>query len=209
VGKAISVERWSYTPIVRNSFQTHRPSFWSSIFWFSNSFSFSEQHFRMTGPAGELMLDITAWIAKQERIRISDRTRAGLARARRQGKVPGGPKRVFRRDEVVRLRDVEWMSWRAIAAALSILVMTALDAYRRTEMVSAGAISSDSSGSTSSGPKDVYATDRNSYTNRQVTEGLLFPAAESNPFSYHIHLSILCCAPIAPKLSDKSSRSSR
>jgi hypothetical protein len=41
----------------------------------------------------------------------------------------------------------------------------ALDAYRRTEMVSAGAISSDSGGSTSSGPKDVYATDRNSYTN--------------------------------------------
>jgi Resolvase, N terminal domain len=91
VGKAISVERWSYTPIVPNSCQTNRPSFWSSIFWFSNLFSFSEQHFRMTGPVGELMLAIAARIAKQERIRISDRTRAGLARTRRRGKVPGRP----------------------------------------------------------------------------------------------------------------------
>jgi DNA invertase Pin-like site-specific DNA recombinase len=127
--------------------------------------SYTEQHFRTTGPAGELMLAIAAWIAKQERIRISERTKAGLARARRQGKVPGRPKRVFRRDEVVRLRDVEGMSWRAIAAALDIPVMTALDAYRCTEMVSAGAISSDSSDSTSSGPNGVYATDRNSYAN--------------------------------------------
>ena len=110
--------------------------------------SFSEQHFRTTGPAGELMLAIAAWIAKQERIRISDRTKAGLARARRLGKVPGRPKRVFRRDEVIRLRDVERMSWRAIAAALGIPVMTAVDAYRCTETVFAGAITGDGSYST-------------------------------------------------------------
>ena len=110
--------------------------------------SYTEQHFRTTGPAGELMLAIAAWIAKQERIRISDRTKAGLERARRQGKVPGRPKRVFRRDEVVRLRDVERMSWRAIAAALDIPVMTAVDAYRCTEMVCAGAITGDGSYST-------------------------------------------------------------
>jgi DNA invertase Pin-like site-specific DNA recombinase len=127
--------------------------------------SFTEQHFRTTGPTGELMLAIAAWIAKQERIRISDRTKAGLERARRRGKVPGRPKRVFRRDEVVRLRDVERMSWRAIAAALDIPVMTAVDAYRRTEMVSAGAIGGDGSGSTSSAPNDAYGTDRISYTN--------------------------------------------
>jgi len=123
--------------------------------------SYTEQHFRTTGPAGELMLAIAAWIAKQERIRISDRTKAGLARARRQGKVPGRPKRVFRRDEVIRLRDVERMSWRAIGAALDIPVMTAVDAYRRTEIVSAGAISGDSSDSTSSVPNDAYGIVRN------------------------------------------------
>jgi DNA invertase Pin-like site-specific DNA recombinase len=110
--------------------------------------SYTEQHFRTTGPAGELMLAVSAWIARQERQRISDRTKAGLERARRQGKVPGRPKRVFRRDEVIRLRDVERMSWRAIAAALDIPVMTAVDAYRCTEMVCAGAITGDGSYST-------------------------------------------------------------
>ena len=122
--------------------------------------SYTEQHFRTTGPAGELMLAIAAWIAKQERIRISERTKAGLARARRQGKVPGRPKRVFRRDEVVRLRDVERMSWRAIAAALDIPVMTAGDAYRCTETVAAGGNSSDGNDSTSSAPNGAYGTDR-------------------------------------------------
>jgi hypothetical protein len=38
--------------------------------------------------------------------------------------------------------------------------MTALDAYRRTEIVSAGDIGGDGSESTSSGPKDVYTTVR-------------------------------------------------
>jgi DNA invertase Pin-like site-specific DNA recombinase len=48
--------------------------------------SYTEAHFRTTGPAGELMLAVAAWIAQQERVRLSERTRAGLARARRQGK---------------------------------------------------------------------------------------------------------------------------
>jgi len=65
--------------------------------------SYSEAHFRTTGPAGELMLAIAARIAKQERLRISDRTKAGVDRARRQGKHCGRPKRVFRRDEAVRM----------------------------------------------------------------------------------------------------------
>lgn len=51
--------------------------------------SYSEPHFRTTGPAGELMLAIAAWIAKQERVRISDRTKAGLRTARAKGKTLG------------------------------------------------------------------------------------------------------------------------
>lgn len=51
--------------------------------------SYSEAHFRTTGPAGELMLAVAAWIAKQERQRISDRTKAGLDTARRKGKKLG------------------------------------------------------------------------------------------------------------------------
>jgi DNA invertase Pin-like site-specific DNA recombinase len=128
--------------------------------------SYTEQHFRTTGPAGELMLAIAAWIAKQERIRISDRTKAGLARARRQGKVPGRPKRVFRRDEVVRLRDMERMSWRAIAAALDIPVMTAVDAYRRTEIVPLSVATGDGKDGGSASASDAYAIERLPYAGK-------------------------------------------
>jgi DNA invertase Pin-like site-specific DNA recombinase len=128
--------------------------------------SYTEQHFRTTGPAGELMLAVAAWVSKQERLRISDRTKAGLARARRQGKVPGRPKRVFRRDEVIRLRDMEGMSWRAIAAALDIPVMTAVDAYRCTEMVARSEDTSDSNDRTSMVASDAYAIDRLPYAGK-------------------------------------------
>ena len=72
--------------------------------------SYTEAHFRTTGPAGELMLAVAAWIAKQERLRISERTKAGLERARREGKHCGRPRRVFRRDLVAQLR-AEGLSW--------------------------------------------------------------------------------------------------
>jgi DNA invertase Pin-like site-specific DNA recombinase len=97
--------------------------------------SYTEAHFRTTGPAGELMLAVAAWIAKQERLRISERTKAGLDRARREGKHCGRPRRVFRRDEVVRMRDVERLSWRVIAERLGLPVSTVVDAYRRTESI--------------------------------------------------------------------------
>ena len=51
--------------------------------------SYSEPHFRTTGPAGSLMLAIAAWIAEQEKRRISERTKAGLATARAKGKMLG------------------------------------------------------------------------------------------------------------------------
>jgi DNA invertase Pin-like site-specific DNA recombinase len=81
--------------------------------------SYTEAHFRTTGPAGELMLAVAAWIAKQERQRISDRTKAGLERAKRAGKKCGRPVRVFRRDEATALR-AKGMSWRAIGQKLGV-----------------------------------------------------------------------------------------
>jgi DNA invertase Pin-like site-specific DNA recombinase len=51
--------------------------------------SYSEPHFRTTGPAGELMIADAAWIAEQEHQRISERVRAGLEKARRQGRIGG------------------------------------------------------------------------------------------------------------------------
>jgi DNA invertase Pin-like site-specific DNA recombinase len=81
--------------------------------------SLTEPQFRNTGPTGELMMAIAAWIAKQERIRISDRTKAGLATARRAGRCGGRPAKIFRRDKAEKLRAAG-KSWRAIAAELEV-----------------------------------------------------------------------------------------
>jgi DNA invertase Pin-like site-specific DNA recombinase len=50
--------------------------------------SYTEAHFRTTGPAGELMLAVAAWIAQQDA-----HTKARLQRAKRQGQVLGRPAR--------------------------------------------------------------------------------------------------------------------
>jgi DNA invertase Pin-like site-specific DNA recombinase len=81
--------------------------------------SLTEAHFRTTGPAGELMIAIAAWIAKQERIRISERTKAGLELAKAEGRIGGRPARIFDRRRALELRDqVPPMSWRAIGREL-------------------------------------------------------------------------------------------
>lgn len=79
--------------------------------------SYSEAHFRTTGPAGELMLAIAAWIAKQERQRISDRTKAGLETARRKGKKLGRRPVEIDTAAVMRMHR-EGLSLRAITATL-------------------------------------------------------------------------------------------
>jgi len=61
---------------------------------------------------------------------IRERTLTGIRAARANSKRIGRPKRIFRRDEVVRLRDQEWLSGRSISAALGVPVTTALSAYR-------------------------------------------------------------------------------
>lgn len=81
--------------------------------------SLTEPHFRTTGPAGELMIAIAAWIAKQERIRISDRTKAGLATARSKGKQLGRRWKVFNRERAAEMRKAG-VSWRKIAAELGV-----------------------------------------------------------------------------------------
>jgi DNA invertase Pin-like site-specific DNA recombinase len=94
--------------------------------------SSTEEHFRTTGPAGELMIAIAAWIAKQERNRNSDRVRAGLSRAKaqgtRSGNAVGRPKAIFNRDLVSALR-AEGKSWREIARACKAGVTTVRRAY--------------------------------------------------------------------------------
>lgn len=98
--------------------------------------SLTESHFRTTGPAGELMIAIAAWIAKQERVRISDRTKAGLAVARSKGRIGGRPPKVFNRARAIALRAQDPpVSWRALARELGVAqssIRDALSGVRQT-----------------------------------------------------------------------------
>jgi putative DNA-invertase from lambdoid prophage Rac len=89
-------------------------------------------------PTSRLLLQILASVAAFELEMIRERTLAGVQAARANGKTLGRPRRVFRRDEVIRLRDEQGLSWRAIAKELGIPVMTAVDAYQQgcTEILS-------------------------------------------------------------------------
>jgi DNA invertase Pin-like site-specific DNA recombinase len=65
--------------------------------------SFTEQYLDSCGIFKDAVLAILAVIAKQERVRLSERTLAGLAKARRQGRIGGRPKVVCDRGKVERL----------------------------------------------------------------------------------------------------------
>jgi DNA invertase Pin-like site-specific DNA recombinase len=79
--------------------------------------SFTEPHFRTTGPAGELMIAVAAWIAEQEHRRVSERVRAGLEKARKQGRLGGRRKLVLDYDRLAEL-DESGLTMREIAQEL-------------------------------------------------------------------------------------------
>jgi DNA invertase Pin-like site-specific DNA recombinase len=68
-------------------------------------------------PTAELLLAVFAWVAKQERERIAERVRAGIARARAHGVRLGRPRRAVD-VAAVRERRARGESWRKIARAL-------------------------------------------------------------------------------------------
>jgi putative DNA-invertase from lambdoid prophage Rac len=76
--------------------------------------SYSESYLDSTGIFKDAVLAILAVIAKQERIRLSERTKAGLARARREGKTLGRP-RISADAAVIRAMRQAGQSWSAIA----------------------------------------------------------------------------------------------
>jgi DNA invertase Pin-like site-specific DNA recombinase len=85
--------------------------------------SYQEPYFDSCGQFRDVVISIAATLARQERINISDRTRAGLQRAVRAGKVLG------RREipvDVVRARKMqrEGLGLRPIAKKLKISVNT-------------------------------------------------------------------------------------
>lgn len=81
--------------------------------------SFTEQYFDSCGIFRDAVISIAATLAKQERLKISERTIAGLQRARKQGRIGGRPRVVADRVEVRKLRD-SGQSLGDIAAALDL-----------------------------------------------------------------------------------------
>jgi len=73
----------------------------SGVDWWS----LKEEFLRSIGPFRDAVLSILAVIAQQERIRLSERTIAGLEKARRAGRVGGRPRLVVDRSAVQRLAD--------------------------------------------------------------------------------------------------------
>jgi DNA invertase Pin-like site-specific DNA recombinase len=56
----------------------------------------------------DILISIVGSFAKQERENLIVRTKAGLARARAEGKVLGRPKKIFDRERLVQLRKAGW-----------------------------------------------------------------------------------------------------
>ena len=81
-------------------------------------------------PTSRLLLHILSSVAEFERELIKERTLCGIRAAKAKGKTLGRPQRIFKRDEVVRLRDEEGLSWRKISEQLGVPTMTVLASYR-------------------------------------------------------------------------------
>src|SRR5215467_11630629 len=81
--------------------------------------SFTEQYLDSCGLFKDAVISILATIAKQERVRLSERTIAGLQRAKQQGRVGGRPQVKCDRDKVIELRR-SGLSLGRIAAEMGI-----------------------------------------------------------------------------------------
>jgi DNA invertase Pin-like site-specific DNA recombinase len=71
----------------------------------------------------DAVISIAATLAKKERLKISERTLAGLERARKQGRVGGRPRLVLDRVELRRLRN-EGKSLREISDQMGLSLTT-------------------------------------------------------------------------------------
>lgn len=102
--------------------------------------SFTEQYLDSTGIFKEAVIGILAAVAKQERVRLSERTIAGLQRAKSQGRVGGRPRAEDAEPKLVakigRLRS-QGHSIRAIAAEVEKSANTVLRLLR-SELAASG-----------------------------------------------------------------------
>jgi DNA invertase Pin-like site-specific DNA recombinase len=86
--------------------------------------SYTEQYLDSTGIFKEAVVSILAIVAKQERVRLSERTRAGLARAKTTGKQLGKPGKSQADIEQIRRLKGGGMSNYAIGKTMGISATT-------------------------------------------------------------------------------------
>jgi DNA invertase Pin-like site-specific DNA recombinase len=86
--------------------------------------SYAEPYIDSSGVFKEVIISILAVLAKQERIRIGERVRLGLDRARSQGRIGGRPR--VSEDKINRIRELrtQGISLRKIAAEVDVHFMT-------------------------------------------------------------------------------------
>jgi len=71
--------------------------------WGVKFISYQEPFLDTTNQLSEMLIPIFAWIAKQEAKKISERTKAGLERAKREGKTLGRPQGDVRTERIIEL----------------------------------------------------------------------------------------------------------
>ena len=81
--------------------------------------SFTEPFFDSCGIMRDVVISIMATLAKQERVRLSERTKAGLAIARSKGRRIGRPRLKVHSSEIARLK-AQGLSLRAIGRELGV-----------------------------------------------------------------------------------------
>ena len=67
--------------------------------------SFTESYIDSLGPFRDVVISLLAALARQERIRLSERVVAGLARARKEGRIGGRPKVIVSTSKIRKLAD--------------------------------------------------------------------------------------------------------
>ncbi|MDD2711165.1 MAG: recombinase family protein [Verrucomicrobiae bacterium] len=94
--------------------------------------SFTEQYLDSLGMFKDAVLAILACIAKQERVRISERTKAGLERAKRNGAKLGRPPVTAELAGKIRELRASGKNIRAVSQALNVAVGTVCKVCRQT-----------------------------------------------------------------------------
>lgn len=113
-----SLDRFSREGVLETLMHLQRLSSYG-VEWFS----YREEYLPSVGVFKEAVLAILAAIAKQERVRLSERVQAGLSRARAQGKALGRPRAAVRSERVLQLRE-RGLTVREIAAQTGVSAMT-------------------------------------------------------------------------------------